>query len=69
MLDEIRGALTPDKLVISIAASVPTSYFESRLGANVPVIRAMPNTPSMVGEGITAICKGKHATTEHLEIA
>jgi len=69
VLDEIRGALNPQKLVISIAASVPTAYFESRLGANIPVIRAMPNTPSMVGEGITAICKGKHATAEHLEIA
>jgi pyrroline-5-carboxylate reductase len=69
VLDEIRDALNPRKLVISIAASVPTAYFESRLGANVPVIRAMPNTPSMVGEGITAICKGKYATPEHLEIA
>jgi pyrroline-5-carboxylate reductase len=69
VLDEIRDALNPRKLVISIAASVPTSYFESHLGANVPVIRAMPNTPSMVGEGITAICKGKYATPEHLEIA
>jgi pyrroline-5-carboxylate reductase len=69
VLDEIRDALNPDKLVISIAASVPTAYFETRLGSQIPVIRAMPNTPSMVGEGITAICKGKYATTEHLEIA
>jgi len=69
VLDEIHDAVNPRKLVISIAASVPTAYFESRLGANVPVIRAMPNTPSMVGEGITAICKGKYATSEHLEIA
>jgi pyrroline-5-carboxylate reductase len=69
VLDEIREVLNPQKLVISIAASVPTSYFESHLGSNVPVIRAMPNTPSMVGEGITAICKGKLATVEHLEVA
>jgi pyrroline-5-carboxylate reductase len=69
VLDEIRGELNDQKLVISIAASVPTEYFERRLGGNVPVIRAMPNTPSMVGEGITAICKGKHATPRHLEIA
>jgi pyrroline-5-carboxylate reductase len=69
VLDEIREALNPNKLLISIAASVPTTYFESRLGSNLPVIRAMPNTPSMVGEGITAICKGKYATAEHLEIA
>ena len=69
VLDEIRDALNAHKLLISIAASVPTSYFESRLGPGLPVIRAMPNTPSMVGEGITAICKGKYATAEHLEIA
>jgi pyrroline-5-carboxylate reductase len=69
VLDEIRDALNARKLLISIAASVPTAYFESRLGSNLPVIRAMPNTPSMVGEGITAICKGKYATAEHLEIA
>jgi pyrroline-5-carboxylate reductase len=69
VLDEIREVLSPGKLVISIAASVPTAYFESRVGANVPIIRAMPNTPSMVGEGITAMSKGKYATPEHLQIA
>ena len=69
VLDEIRSELNDQKLVISIAASVPTEYYERRLGGNVPVIRAMPNTPSMVGEGITAICKGKHATAKHLEVA
>jgi pyrroline-5-carboxylate reductase len=67
VLDEIRPELNEQKLVISIAASVPTEYIEKRLGSNVPVIRAMPNTPSMVGEGITAIAKGKFATAEHLE--
>jgi pyrroline-5-carboxylate reductase len=69
VLDEIREVLNPGKLVISIAASVPTAYFESRIGAIVPIIRVMPNTPSMVGEGITAMCKGKYATPEHLQIA
>ncbi len=67
--DEIRAEITPQKLVISIAASVPTDYIERRLGADVPVIRAMPNTPSMVGAGITAIAKGKFATQAHLDMA
>lgn len=67
--DEIRSEINPQKLVISIAASVPTDYIERRLGADVPVIRAMPNTPSMVGAGITAIAKGKFATQEHLDMA
>jgi pyrroline-5-carboxylate reductase len=69
VLDEVRSELNADTLVISIAASVTTDYIEKRAGANVPVIRAMPNTPSMVGEGITAICKGKHATQKHVDIA
>jgi pyrroline-5-carboxylate reductase len=69
VLDEIRPELNEQKLIISIAASVPTEYIEKRLGSNVPVIRAMPNTPSMVGEGITAIAKGKFATADHLETA
>jgi pyrroline-5-carboxylate reductase len=69
VLDEIRADLNERKLAISIAASVPTDYIERRLGGNVPVIRAMPNTPSMVGAGITAICKGKFATEKDLELA
>jgi pyrroline-5-carboxylate reductase len=69
VLDEIKSELSAETVVVSIAASVTTDYIEKRIGANVPVIRAMPNTPSMVGEGITAICKGKHATQEHVAIA
>ena len=69
VLDEIRPELNEQKLVISIAAAVSTEYMEKRMGGNVPVLRAMPNTPSMVGEGITAICKGKHATAANLELA
>src|SRR6202167_6430590 len=69
VLDEIRPELNDQKLVISIAAAVSTEYMEKRSGGNVPVLRAMPNTPSMVDEGITAICKGKHATPKHLELA
>ena len=69
VIDEITKELTERKLLISIAASVPTDYIERRLSAKVPVIRAMPNTPSMVGEGITAIAKGKLATEKNVETA
>jgi len=68
VLDEIKSELDEKKLLISIAAAVPTDYIERRLGSHVPVIRAMPNTPSMVGAGITAICKGKFAGPKHVEI-
>jgi len=69
VLKEIASELTERTLVISVAASVPTSYIEQRLGGKVPVVRAMPNTPSAVGCGMTGICRGAHAGAEHLEMA
>jgi pyrroline-5-carboxylate reductase len=64
VLEEVGSLLTKDKTVMSIAASISTSQIESRLSKAVPVLRAMPNTPAFVGEGITAICAGK-SVTEH----
>jgi pyrroline-5-carboxylate reductase len=69
VLQEIKAEVSEKTLIISVAASVPTSYLEQYLGAKVPVIRAMPNTPAAVGCGMTGICKGAHAGDEHLEIA
>jgi pyrroline-5-carboxylate reductase len=69
VLKEIKPGVGKETLVISVAASVPTHYIEQRLREKVPVIRAMPNTCSAVGVGMTGICKGAHASAEHLEIA
>ena len=69
VMDDIRKHLHPEQLVISVAASVPTSAIESALGAEIPVVRAMPNTPCAIGHGMTALCKGKYANQHHLEIA
>ena len=76
-LKEIAPELNEKTLVISVAASVPTSYLEQHLakagggGASekIPVVRAMPNTPATVGCGMTGICRGSHAGAEHLETA
>jgi len=68
VVEEIKPELRENQLVISIAASVPTSYIEQRIGANIPVVRAMPNTPSRVGAGMTAFCPGKHVKPSDLEI-
>ncbi|WP_252263624.1 pyrroline-5-carboxylate reductase [Paracidobacterium acidisoli] len=65
----IRPALTPQKLLISFAASVKTSAIEQAAGMEIPVIRTMPNTPSMLGAGISAICRGHYAQDEHMRIA
>ena len=69
VLEEIRSSARPEQLVISVAASVPTSQIESALGSQIPVVRAMPNTPCVIGQGMTALCKGNHAAAPHLEIA
>jgi pyrroline-5-carboxylate reductase len=69
LLAEIAPAITPDHTVLSIAAAIPTSTIERRLSGPVPVVRAMPNAPSTVHEGIAGICAGVHATDEHLALA
>jgi pyrroline-5-carboxylate reductase len=68
-LAQMRRALSPAKLIVSIAASVPTSYIEESVPARVPVVRAMPNTPCLVGKGMTAVSGGLHANADHLETA
>lgn len=69
ILKEIAAELGPKTLVISVAASVPTSYIEQHLGGKVAVVRVMPNTCSTVGCGMAGICRGAHATAEHVETA
>jgi len=76
VLQEIAPEIGAKTLLVSVAASVPTSYVEQQLAAasggkrnEVAVVRAMPNTPAAVDCGMTAICSGAHAAPEHLEIA
>jgi len=69
VMEQIRPNVTAKQLVISVAASVPTSQIENALAGNVPVIRAMPNTPSALGCGMTALCKGRFANSQHMETA
>jgi pyrroline-5-carboxylate reductase len=66
VIDEIRDQITPAQLIVSVAASVPTSLIEKGLRANIPVVRAMPNTPCSLGAGMTGLCKGKYATAAHV---
>jgi pyrroline-5-carboxylate reductase len=69
LLDEIGGLLAPEQTVLSVAAAIPTSKIEGRIAPGVPVVRAMPNTPSTVHEGIAGVCAGAHADDEHLSVA
>ncbi len=69
VVKQIRAQITPKQLIVSVAASVPTGLIESALKKNVPVIRAMPNTPCVVETGMTALCKGKFAQDKHVQLA
>ena len=66
LLDELSPHVTPDRLVISAAAGIPTAFIEERLAPNTPVVRVMPNTPVLVDEGMSVISAGSHATPTHL---
>ncbi|HSP94843.1 MAG TPA: prephenate dehydrogenase/arogenate dehydrogenase family protein, partial [Thermoanaerobaculia bacterium] len=66
VLAEIRPALRPDALLISIAAGFPTSRIEAALGGSVPVVRAMPNVAAVVQASATVLCAGRHAGAGHL---
>ncbi|HKS48378.1 MAG TPA: pyrroline-5-carboxylate reductase [Amycolatopsis sp.] len=68
LLDELGPALGPGSLVVSLCAGLPTSLFEQRLADGVPVVRVMPNTPMVVGEAMSAISAGSHATAVHLAL-
>ena len=69
LLGEIGGVLTPEQTVLSVAAAIPTAAIERQIADGVPVVRAMPNRPATVHEGIAGICAGAHASDEHLRLA
>ncbi len=69
VIAEIGPYISPRQLIVSVAASVPTSLIEKNLAENVPVVRAMPNTPCSVGAGMTALCKGAHASSKQVALA
>jgi pyrroline-5-carboxylate reductase len=69
LVDEIKGALTPEKTLLSFAASVKTRSIEDAAGCDLAVIRAMPNTPAMIGAGITALCGGRFVSAKQMAVA
>jgi pyrroline-5-carboxylate reductase len=69
VIEAIRPALTPKKTIVSFAASVKTSAIEEAAGLEIGVIRAMPNTPSALGAGAAALCRGRFVSDEQMELA
>ncbi len=68
MLDRVADALEPGAVVVSVAAGLPLSFFEQRLPAGTPVVRAMPNTPALVGAGVTAVVGGTAAREDDVAL-
>ena len=61
VLNEIKDYVTTEHLIVSICAGVTTKFIESILGEDKRIVRVMPNTPALVLEGMSAVCKGQHA--------
>jgi pyrroline-5-carboxylate reductase len=68
-LEEIALALKPNCLVVSVAAGITTASMEEAISGEASVVRAMPNTPSVLGLGVTGISKGSNVSSEQLDLA
>ncbi|HSB15752.1 MAG TPA: NAD(P)-binding domain-containing protein, partial [Bryobacteraceae bacterium] len=68
LLEEIRGVLRSDQILISLAAAVPISLIEKTVDKRIPVFRAMPNIPVVVEEGATAVSANAAVTASHRKI-
>jgi pyrroline-5-carboxylate reductase len=69
LMADLGPKVPADKLVITLCAGLPTSFFAKWLPEGTPVVRVMTNTPALVDEAMTAISAGTYATTEHLGLA
>ncbi|MED4082913.1 pyrroline-5-carboxylate reductase [Halalkalibacterium halodurans] len=68
-IEEIRGEITEKQLFISVLAGTTTSYIETLLAHEVPVVRTMPNTSAKVGASATGLCGGRYANASHVKLA
>src|SRR5882757_1535180 len=69
LIEQIRPALTTNKVLLSFAASVKTRSIEDAAGCDLAVIRAMPNTPAMIAAGVTALCSGRFVSEQQMALA
>lgn len=67
VLSTIEKYVTPDKIIVSIAAGKSIESVEAILGCDKKIIRTMPNTPALVNEGMAGICRNKNVKDEELE--
>lgn len=68
-IEEIKDFVRDDQIIITIAPGKTLAWLEEQFGKKVKIVRTMPNTPAMVGEGMTAACPNKYVTEEELKDA
>ncbi|MEX8059453.1 pyrroline-5-carboxylate reductase [Microbacterium sp. 16-032] len=68
LLDEIAPHLRPGAIVVSLAAGVTLDTFATHLGEGVSTLRSMPNTPSLVGQGVTGLAAGSAASADDVAV-
>jgi len=66
VIDEIKQYLKKDVIIVTIAAGITLEHMSKTLGDDAKVIRTMPNTPALVGEGMSALCANSNITKEEL---
>lgn len=66
VIEEIKDKINNDTIIISIAAGITISQIEEWFGKDIKLVRTMPNTPALVGEGMSAICPNKNITADEL---
>ncbi|WP_304406662.1 pyrroline-5-carboxylate reductase [uncultured Clostridium sp.] len=66
VIEEIKDKINNDTIIISIAAGITISQIEEWFGKDIKLVRTMPNTPALVGEGMSAICPNKNITSDEL---
>lgn len=69
VIEEIRDEIGENQLIITIAPGKTLAWLEEKFGKPVKIVRTMPNTPAMVGEGMTAVCKNSYVTDEEMDYA
>lgn len=68
-IGEIRGSVRENQIIISIAPGKTLSWLEEQFGKRVKIVRTMPNTPALVGEGMTAACANEYVVEKEKEYA
>lgn len=68
MIKEIRDEVSSEQIIVTIAAGVSMEAAERQFGKEVKIVRVMPNTPALVGEGMSGLCCNEYVTEEEFDL-